>query len=73
MSKQVIGVHYEGDEITKFKLDDNCIYSLQEAISMAKNGEIANVIVGKARSNRETLRSRNDGDLDNNFSNLPRF
>jgi len=38
MSKQVIGVHYEGDEITKFKLDDNCIYSLQEAINMAKNG-----------------------------------
>lgn len=61
----------EGD-ITDVMMNDN-IYSIREAILLAKDGKIEGVNVAKARSGREYLRSNPDGSPDNNLDNLPSF
>lgn len=61
----------EGD-ITDVMMNDN-IYSVREAILLAKDGKIEGVNVAKARSGREYLRSNPDGSPDNNLDNLPSF
>lgn len=62
----------DGD-ITDVKLDDGKQVSIQQAIDMARNNQIQNVIVGKAKNGRETLRSQPNNTPDDNLDNLPTF
>ena len=61
----------EGD-ITDVMINGN-VYSIDEAIMMARDGKIEGVNVAKARSGREYLRSNPDGSEVNNLDNLPAF
>jgi hypothetical protein len=49
------------------------VYSINDAIMLAKEGKIEGVNVSKARSGKEYLRSNPDGSEANNLDNLPTF
>lgn len=49
------------------------VYSVDEAIMMARDGIIEGVTIARARTGREYLRSRPDDSQDNNLDNLPSF
>ncbi|HHU86248.1 MAG: DUF3892 domain-containing protein [Pelotomaculaceae bacterium] len=61
----------QGD-ITDVLINGN-IYSIDDAVKMAKEGMIEGVNVGKARNGREFLRADPDGNEANNLDNLPVF
>ena len=61
----------EGD-ITDVMVNGN-VYSVDQAIMMARDGIIEGVTVAKARTGREYLRSKPDGSQANNLDNLPAF
>jgi hypothetical protein len=62
----------DGD-ITDVMLENENVYSINEAIMMARDGLIDGVNVGKAKNGREYLRSNpNDKDGDN-LENMPTF
>jgi len=61
----------EGD-ITDVMINNN-IYSIDEAIMMARDGKIEGVSVAKAKNGREYLRSNPDDSEANNLDNLPTF
>ncbi|KHD38700.1 hypothetical protein NL50_04170 [Clostridium acetobutylicum] len=62
----------EGD-ITDVMLENGNVYSIDEAITMAKDHLIDGVNVAKARSGREYLRSNPNGDEGDNLDNKPTF
>lgn len=62
----------QGD-ITNVMLENGNIYSMDEAITMAKDGLIEGVNVGKAKSGREYLRSNPNGSEDDNLDNKSVF
>jgi len=59
-------------DITDVMINGN-IYSVDEAIMLARDKKIEGVNVAKARSGREYLRSNPDGNEANNLDNLPTF
>ncbi|MDF9407876.1 DUF3892 domain-containing protein [Pelotomaculum isophthalicicum JI] len=61
----------QGD-ITDVMINNN-VYSIDEAIMMARDGKIEGVNVAKARSGKEYLRSNPDNIEANNLDNLPTF
>lgn len=61
----------EDGDITAVMLDDGNVYDIDEAIRMAKNGQIEGVIVGRAKNGREYLRSQPNGNPNDNLDNLP--
>lgn len=61
----------EGD-ITDVMISGN-IYSINDAIMLARDGKIEGVNVAKARNGREYLRSNPDGSKAGNLDNLPTF
>lgn len=71
MKIEKIKKNAEGD-ITDVMMNNN-IYSINEAIMMARDGKIEGVNVAKARNGREYLRSNPDGSEANNLDNLPTF
>lgn len=71
MKIEKIKKNSEGD-ITDVMMNGN-VYSINEAIMMARDGKIEGVNVAKARSGREYLRSNPDGSEANNLDNLPTF
>jgi hypothetical protein len=62
----------DGD-ITDVMLENGNVYSVNEAIMMARDGVIEGVNVGKARNGREYLRSNPNGDERDNLDNMPTF
>ena len=63
----------ENGTIQQYKLDNNKVVGVNEAIQMVKNSEIENCNVFKTRDGSEAIRSNNDGDPSNNLDNLPNF
>lgn len=61
----------DGD-ITDIMINGN-IYSVDEAIMMAKDGIIVGVNVARAKNGREYLRSNPNGTVGNNLDFLPTF
>jgi len=59
-------------DITDVMINNN-VYSIDEAIMMARDGKIEGVNVVKARTGREYLRSNPDVSEANNLDNLPTF
>jgi hypothetical protein len=60
----------EGD-ITDVMLDNGNIFSIDEAITMARDGLLSGVNVSRSKNGREYLRSDPNGNTDDNLDNLP--
>ena len=69
-AKQVIGLVKEGGKVTGYQLSDNSIVEKQQAVNMAKQGQISGVGIAH-RGDTEYLKSIPDGSENNNLSNLP--
>ena len=69
-AKRIIGLVKEGGRITGYKLSDESFVSKPEAVSMAKQGQIAGVGIAH-RGDTEYLKSIPDGTENNNLGNLP--
>ena len=69
-AKRIIGLVKEGGRITGYQLSDETFVSKPEAVSMAKQGQIAGVGIAHRRDT-EYLMSIPDGTENNNLSNLP--
>ena len=71
-AKRIIGLVKEGGRITGYQLSDNSIVEKQQAVNMAKQGQIAGVGIAH-RGDTEYLKSIPDGSENNNLGNLPSF
>ena len=69
-AKRIVGLVKEGGRITGYKLSDESFVSKPEAVSMAKQGQIAGVGIAH-RVDTEYLKSIPNGDENDNLGNLP--
>ena len=69
-AKRIIGLVKEGGRITGYQLSDETFVSKPEAVSMAKQGQIAGVGIAH-RGDTEYLKAMPDGSESNNLGNLP--
>ncbi len=69
-AKKIVGLVKEGGRVTGYKLSDNSIVSKNDAVSMAKQGQISGVGIAH-RKDQEYLKSIPDGTENNNLGNLP--
>ena len=69
-AKRIVGLVKEGGRITGYQLSDETFVSKLEAVSMAKQGQIAGVGIAH-RGDTEYLKSIPDGRENNNLGNLP--
>ena len=69
-AKRGVGLVKEGGRITGYQLSDNSIVEKQQAVDMAKQGQIAGVGIAH-RGDTEYLKSIPDGRENNNLGNLP--
>lgn len=69
-AKRIVELVKEGGRITGYKLSDETFVSKPEAVSMAKQGQIAGVGIAH-RGDTECLKSIPDGTENNNLGNLP--
>ena len=69
-AKRIVGLVKEGSKITGYQLSDNSIVEKQQAVDMAKQGQIAGVGIAH-RGETEYLKSIPDGSENNNLGSLP--
>ena len=69
-AKRIVGLVKEGGRITGYQLSDNSIVEKQQAVDMARQGQIADVGIAH-RGDTEYLKSIPDGSENNNLGNLP--
>ena len=69
-ARRIVGLMKEGGRITGYQLSDNSFVEKQQAVNMAKQGQIAGVGIAH-RGNTEYLKSIPDGSENNNLSDLP--
>jgi len=69
-AKQIIGLVKEGGRITGYQLSDNAVVKKQQAVDMARQGQIAGVGIAH-RGDTEYLKSIPDGSENNNLGSLP--
>lgn len=72
MSHRIVAVVKDNKgEICAYKMDNNIIIQKQDAVHMARRGEIEGVMVGVSKVGEEYLRSMPDGTTNNNLDSLP--
>jgi hypothetical protein len=69
-AKKIVGLVKEGGRVTGYQLSDNVIVEKQQAVDMAKQGQIAGVGISH-RGDTEYLKAIPGGDENNNLGNLP--
>ena len=69
-AQRIVGLVKEGGRITGYQLSDNSIVEKQQAVNMAKQGQISGVGIAH-RGDTEYLKSIPDGSENNNLGNLP--
>lgn len=69
-AKRITGLVKEGGRITGYQLSDNTIVEKQQAVNMAKQGQIAGVGIAH-RGDTEYLKSIPNSSESDNLSNLP--
>ena len=69
-AKRIVGLVKEGGRVTGYQLSDNTIVQKQQAVDMAKQGQIAGVGIAH-RGDTQYLKSIPDGSENNNLGNLP--
>ena len=68
--KRIVGLVKESGRITGYQLSDNSFVEKQQAVGMAKQGQIAGVGIAH-RGDTEYLKSIPDDSENNNLGNLP--
>ena len=71
-AKRIVGLVKKSGKVIGYQLSDNAIVEKQQAIHMAKQGQIAGVGIAH-RGDTEYLKSIPDCSENNNLSNLPSF
>ena len=69
-AKHIVGLVKESGRITGYQLSDRTLVEKQQAVNMAKQGEIAGVGIAH-RGNTEYLKSIPNGNENDNLGNLP--
>lgn len=69
-ARRIVGLVKEGGRITGYQLSDERIVSKPEAVSMAKQGQIAGVGIAH-RGDTEYLKAIPNGNENDNLGNLP--
>lgn len=69
-AKRIVGLVKESGRVTGYQLSDNTFVEKQQAVNMAKQGQISGVGIAH-RGDTEYLKSVPDGSESNNLSNLP--
>ena len=69
-AKKIVGLVKDGGRITGYRLSDSSIVEKQQAVDMAKQGQIAGVGIAH-RGDTEYLKSIPDGSENNNLGSLP--
>ena len=69
-AKRIVGLVKESGRITGYQLSDNSIVEKQQAVDMAKQGQITGVGIAH-RGDTEYLKSIPDDSENNNLGNLP--
>lgn len=69
-AKYIVGLVKEGGRITGYQLSDNSIVPKQQAVNMAKQGQIADVAIAH-RGDTQYLKSVPNGSENDNLGNLP--
>lgn len=69
-ARRIVGLVKEGGRISGYQLSDDTIVEKQQAVSMAKQGQIAGVAIAH-RGDTEYLKSIPDSSENNNLGNLP--
>lgn len=69
-AKRIVALIKEDGRVTGYQLSDNSIVEKQQAVDLAKQGQIAGVGVAH-RGDTEYLKSIPDGSKNNNLGNLP--
>ena len=69
-ARRIVGLVKEDGRITGYQLSDRTVVEKQQAVDMAKQGQIAGVGIAH-RGNTEYLKSIPDGTENNNLGNLP--
>ena len=69
-AKRIVGLVKSGGRVTGYQLSDSSIVDKQQAVNMAKHGQIAGVGIAH-RGDTEYLKSIPDGSENNNLSSLP--
>ena len=69
-AKRIIGLVKENGRITGYQLSDHTVVSKQNAVNMAKQGQIAGVGIAH-RGDTEYLKSIPNGTENDNLGNLP--
>ena len=69
-AKRIVGLLKEEGKITGYQLSDNTIVEKQQAVTMAENGQIADVGIAH-RGDTEYLKSIPNGNENDNLGNLP--
>ena len=70
IAKRIVGLVKEGGRITGYQLSDNSIVEKQQAVNMAKQGQIAGVGIAH-RGDTEYLKSIPNGSENDDLGNLP--
>ena len=69
-AKRIIGLVKKGGRITGYQLSDNSVVEKQQAVNMAKQGQIAGVGIAH-RGDTEYLKSIPNGSENDNLGSLP--
>ena len=69
-AKKIVGLVKEGGRITGYQLSDHSIVEKQQAVNMAKQGQISGVGIAH-RGDTEYLKSIPNGNENDNLGNLP--
>lgn len=69
-AKRIVGLVKKGGRIMGYQLSDNSFVEKQQAVTMAKQGDIAGVGIAH-RGDTEYLKSIPDGSENNNLGSLP--
>ena len=71
-AKRIVGLVKESGRVTGYKLSDETFVDKNQAVQMAKQGQIAGVGVAH-RNDNEYLKAIPNGNENDNLSNLPSF
>ena len=69
-ARRIVGLVKKSGKVTGYQLSDNTFIEKQQAVTMAKQGQIAGVGIAH-RGDTEYLKSIPDGSENNNLGNLP--
>ena len=69
-AKRIVGLVKEGGRITGYQLSDKSTVEKQQAVNMAKRGQIAGVGIAH-RGDTEYLKAIPNGEENDNLGNLP--